>query len=58
MVRGYRPALRYQVFLLPPDMRDWLPEDHLVWFALDFVETLDVSAFEASRRRGGVGAAG
>ncbi|WP_326564181.1 transposase [Micromonospora peucetia] len=39
-------------------MRDWLPEDHLVWLVLDVVETLDVSAFEASRRRGGVGAAG
>lgn len=58
MARGYRPVLRDQVFLLPPDMRDWLAEDHLVWFVLDVVETLDVSAFEASRRRGGVGAAG
>lgn len=50
--------LRDQVFLLPPDMRDWLPEDHLVWLVLEIVETLDVSAFEVSRRRGGVGAAG
>ncbi|GIJ08182.1 hypothetical protein Van01_13960 [Micromonospora andamanensis] len=58
MARGYRPVLRDQVFLLPPDMRDWLPDDHLVWFVLDVVEMLDVSAFEACRRRGGVGAAG
>ncbi|WP_216363114.1 transposase, partial [Arthrobacter sp. Hiyo1] len=49
---------RDQVFLLPPDMRDWLPEDHLVWLVIEIVETLDVSSFEASRRRGGVGAAG
>ncbi|WP_221937567.1 transposase [Arthrobacter sp. KBS0703] len=35
-----------------------MPEDHLVWLVIEVVETLDVSAFEASRRRGGVGAAG
>ncbi len=58
MARDYRPVLHDQVFLLPPDMRDWLPEDHLVWFVLDVIENLDVSAFEVSRRRGGVGAAG
>jgi transposase len=58
MARDYRPVLRDQVFLLPPDMRDWLPGDHLVWFILDVIKTLDVSAFEVSRRRGGVGAAG
>lgn len=58
MARSYRPVRRDQVFLLPPDMRDWLPEDHLVWLVIEIVETLDVSAFEASRRRGGVGAPG
>lgn len=58
MAQSYRPVRRDQVFLLPPDMRDWLPEDHLVWLVIEIVETLDVSAFEASRRRGGVGAAG
>ena len=26
-----------QQFLLPPDMRDWLPEGHLVWFIDDVV---------------------
>jgi transposase len=49
---------RDQAFLLPPDMREWLPEDHLVWFVLDTVDVLDVSEFERCRRRGGVGAAG
>lgn len=58
MARDYRPVLRDQVFLLPLDARDWLPEDHLVWFVLDVIDTLDVSAFEVSRRRGGVGTAG
>ena len=58
MARSYRPVRRDQGFLLPPDMRDWLPEDHLVWLVIEIVETLDVSTFETSRRRGGVGAAG
>ena len=26
-----------QPILLPPDLRDWLPEEHLVWFILDVV---------------------
>jgi transposase len=58
MAREFRPVVRDQVFLLPPDVREWLPADHLVWFILDTLETMDLSVFEACRRRGGVGAAG
>lgn len=58
MAKGYRPVERDQQFLLPPNMADWLPEDHLVWFVLDVVERLDTSAFHARRRTGGVGRAG
>ena len=29
-------------------MRDWLPEDHLVWFVLDVVSNLDISEIEAA----------
>ncbi len=36
---------REQVFLMPPDPRDWLPEDHLAWFVLESVERIDLSAF-------------
>ncbi len=57
MAKGYRPLLRDQGFLLPPDMREWLPADHLVWFLLDTIEALDTTKFDR-RRRGGVGAAG
>jgi len=32
-----------QPFLLPPDIRDWLPERHLARFILDLVDTLDLS---------------
>lgn len=32
-----------QILLLPPQMRDWLAEDHLVYFILDVVSELDLS---------------
>jgi transposase len=44
--------------LLPVDMREWLPPNHLVWFVLETVEALDTIALEGTRRRGGAGAAG
>lgn len=46
MARDYLSGDRSQQFLLPPDMRDWLPDDHLVWFVIDVMSRLDVSAFE------------
>jgi transposase len=58
MAKSYRPVLRDQPMLLPVDMREWLPQDHLVWFVLETVEALDISALERTRRRGGAGAAG
>lgn len=57
MARNFRPVVRDQVFLLPPDMADWLPEDHLVWFVLEVVKNVDVTAFESKSRLGGVGRA-
>ena len=58
MAKSYRPVDRDQGFLLPPDMADWLPPDHLVWFVLDVVAELDTSRFHAGRVTGGVGRAG
>jgi transposase len=58
MAKGYRPVDRDQVFLLPPDMREWLPEGHPVWLVIGVVEQLDTRAFHAARRLGGAGAAG
>lgn len=58
MARSYRPVVRDQEFLLPPNMADWLAGDHLVWFIVDVVEQLDTSALHAARRTGGVGRAG
>ena len=58
MAMGYRPVDRDQMFLLSPDMREWLPVRHFVWFLLAVIEELDVSAFETSRRLGSVGRQG
>jgi transposase len=58
MARGYRPVQRDQPFLLPPDMREWLPEDHAVWLVIGAVDRLDTSAVHAVRRTGGAGARG
>jgi transposase len=58
MAKRYRPVDRDQPFLLPPDMRDWLPAGHPVWLVIRAVELLDTSAFHARRRTGGAGAAG
>jgi transposase len=57
VAKAYRPVVRDQVFLLPPDMREWLPDDHPVWLVIEAVGQLDTSAFHARRRLGGAGAA-
>ena len=47
--RDYNP---YQLFLLPPSLRDWLPPDHLVYHVLDVVnECFDLSEFGVNRRK-------
>jgi transposase len=58
MAKGYRPVDRDQVFLLPPDMREWLPESHPVYLVIEALGRMDTSAFHAGRRTGGAGAAG
>jgi transposase len=58
MAKGYRPVDRDQPFLLPPDMREWLPASHPVWPVIEAVGLLDTAAFHARRRTGGAGAAG
>ncbi len=55
MAKGFKPVDRDQVFLLPPDMRDWLPQEHLLWFLLDIVDSFDITAFRREYRLGGVG---
>jgi transposase len=57
MAKGFRPVDRDQQFLVPPDMREWLPADHLVWFVIETVEGLDLASLRGRRRLGGAGRA-
>ena len=57
MAKAYRPVNRDQPFLLPPDMRDWLPPDHLVWFLLETLKQLDLKVFHARHPNDGAGRA-
>ena len=59
MAHDFRCPERRRAFLLPPDMRDWLPPEHPVWLVITVVEDhLDTSVFHAARKTGGAGAAG
>jgi transposase len=48
---------REQGFLLPPDVREWLPGDHLGWFVIDSVTEMDLSGFYGAYRADGHGRA-
>ena len=45
-----------QLYLLPVDMREWVPEDDLLHFVLEAVDRVPMSAFVVERARHGVGA--
>ncbi len=47
MPKGYRPYLPDQDLLLPPSLREWMAEEHLVYFGSDVVDQLDLSAIHA-----------
>lgn len=52
MSKTFRPYSMDQQLLLPPNIRDWLPEGHLALFVSDVVDTLDLSAIYASYASG------
>lgn len=57
MPQNFLGCDRDQAMLLPPDLRDWLAEDHLAWFVIEAVEELELDAFYASYRVDGHGRA-
>jgi transposase len=57
MPQNFLSCDRDQPMLLPPDLRDWLSDDHLAWFVIDAVSELDLEPFYASYRADGHGAA-
>lgn len=44
---------REQQYLLPVDVRDWLPQGHLARFILEVVPELDTSTFHEVHPKGG-----
>src|SRR2546426_8794140 len=57
MAQNFLTCDRDQPLLLPPDLHDWLDEDHLAWFVIEAIEELDLDAFYASYRADGHGRA-
>ncbi len=57
MPQNFIAVDREQELLLPPSLREWLPDGHFAWFVLDAVEQLDLSGFYAVYRRDGHGRA-
>ena len=57
MPQNFLPFDRDQVLLLPPNIWDWLPEDHFARFLLDSVKALDLVAFYGAYRADGHGRA-
>ena len=47
MSTTFRPYVPDQSLLLPPDVREWLPEGHLAHHVSDLVDGLDLTAFYA-----------
>ena len=50
MPQNFLACDREQELLLPPSLREWLPEDHLAWFVIDAVAEMDLTAFFAAYR--------
>jgi transposase len=48
MAKTYRPYVPEQDLLLPPSLREWLPEDHLAFFVSDLIDQLDLSAITSA----------
>jgi transposase len=57
MPQNFIEGCREQGFLLPPDVREWLPADHLAWFVIEAVAEMDLAAFYAAYRADGHGRA-
>lgn len=57
MPQNFLSCDRDQSLLLPPDLRDWLDEDHLAWFVIEAIAELDAEPFYSAHRADGHGAA-
>src|SRR5690349_7347413 len=57
MAREFVGGERGQLYLMPPSLLEWLPEEHLVWTVLGAVDQMDLERFREGYRMGGAGRA-
>jgi transposase len=57
MPQNFLACDRDQELLMPPSLREWLPDDHFAWFVLGAVDEMDLAAFYAAYRQDGHGRA-
>ena len=43
MAQNFLGCDRDQELLLTPSLREWLPANHLAWFVIDAVESMDLA---------------
>jgi len=55
MAYNFYQCNRNQTYLLPPSLKEWLPEGDLAWFVLDAVGQMDLAVFYERYREDGVG---
>ena len=52
-MKTFKPYTPNQIYLLPPNMADWLPAGHMAPFISDVVDHLDLKLIYASYAEGG-----
>src|SRR5258708_8676138 len=57
MSQNFIACDRGQTMLMPPDLTEWVPDDHVVWSILGAVDQMDLSAFYGAYRENGQGQA-
>jgi transposase len=57
MAQNFIACDREQELLLPPSLREWLPDDHFAWFVLAAVEEMELATFYGAYRADGHGRA-
>jgi transposase len=57
MPQNFIACDRGQTMLMPPDLTEWVPDDHVVWSILGAVDQMDLGAFYGAYRANGQGRA-